>query len=289
MVRAAAMLAALVAGILLPQLAGWAVGIRWIVCAMLFLGFSGVPLSGFKPEKTHLRLFLAWPLFAVAGWFLLLPFGREAQLAGLLVGATPTATAAPVVTAILGGEAGFVTISLLGSNLVAALALPAILSLVGGGRIPSTIPFVLGTAGTVLVPLLLAVLARRVPGSEPVLRRARSAAFPLWVTALFLAAAKTSAFLRGPSGLPTSTAAAIVAGSGILCTGHFLTGRLLGGRARGLEAGQSLGQKNTLLTLWMGLAAFGPGAALGPASYILWHNLWNALQMAGRGRRLRSS
>ena len=289
MIRAAAMLAALVAGFLLPGLSGWAVGIRWILSVMLFLGFSGVPLIGFKPERAHLRLLLVWPLFAVAGWFLLEPFGREAQLAGLLVGATPTATAAPVVTAILGGEAAFVTISLLGSNLLAALVLPPVLAAVGGGRIPSTMPFLLGMASTVLVPLALALVSRRIPGSEPILRRARSASFPLWVVGLFLASAKASAFLRSPSGLPLRTTVAIVAGSGVLCVCHFLTGWALGGRERGLEAGQSLGQKNTLLTLWMGLAVFGPGAALGPASYILWHNLWNSLQMARRGRKLKRS
>jgi len=34
----------------------------------------------------------------------------------------------------------------------------------------------------------------------------------------------------------------------------------------------------------MGLVAFGPVAALGPTTYVLWHNLWNAFQLARKGR-----
>ena len=283
MVRAAAMLAALLAGSLLPGLSAWSWAIRWILLAMLFLGFSGVPLARLRPERAHLRILLAMPASAAAGWLLLAPFGRDAQLAGLLVGATPTATAAPVVTAILGGDAGFVAVSLLASSLAAALLLPPVLALAGAGRIPSPLPFVVSTAALVLAPLLAAALVRRVPKLRDLLPRMRRASFPLWVLALLLAAAKTSAFLRA-SRVPPSTLAAVAAGSGLLCAGHFLAGRALGGKARALEAGQSLGQKNTMLTLWMGLSAFGPVAALGPACYVLWHNLWNAFQMAARDR-----
>jgi BASS family bile acid:Na+ symporter len=77
---------------------------------------------------------------------------------------------------------------------------------------------------------------------------------------------------------------AIAGSSAFLCALQFSAGRILGGNARSLEASQSLGQKNTMLTLWLGMNAFGPVPALGPAFYVLWHNLWNAAQMARRGR-----
>jgi len=279
MFKALAILAAMGIGVLLPGLSSEAGWIRWILAAMLFLGFSGMPLDRLRPERAHLRLLLVWPPFMALGWWLLAPFGRDARLAGLLVSATPTATAAPVITGMLGGDVGFVSVSLLGSNLIAAFLLPPLLSLAGGGQIPSTLSFLAGTLALVLVPLALAILARRSRLVSGYLPRWRTASFPLWLAALALAGAKTSAFLRTH---PTrmGTVFAIAAGSALLCSLHFLAGRALGGERRALEAGQSLGQKNTMLTLWLGLSAFGPVPALGPAFYVLWHNLWNAAQMA---------
>jgi BASS family bile acid:Na+ symporter len=279
MLRALAILAAMGTGVLLPGLSAQAGWIRWILAAMLFLGFSGMPLGRLRPERAHLRLLLAWPFFMALGWLLLWPFGRDARLAGLLVAATPTATAAPVVTGLLGGDVGFVSVSLLGSNLISAFLLPPLLSLAGGGRIPSTLSFLAETLALVLVPLALAAIARRSPLVSGFLPRWRGASFPLWLAALVLAGAKTSEFLRSH---PTEigTVFAIAAGSAVLCSLQFLAGRVLGGERRALEAGQSLGQKNTLLTLWLGLSAFGPVPALGPAFYVLWHNIWNAFLMA---------
>jgi BASS family bile acid:Na+ symporter len=284
MLRALAILAAMGTGVLLPRLSAQAGWIRWILSAMLFLGFSGMPLGRLRPEKAHLRLLLAWPFFMALGWSLLWPFGRDGRLAGLLVAATPTATAAPVITGLLGGDVGFVSVSLLGSNLISAFLLPPLLSLAGGGRIPSTSSFLAETLALVLVPLALATIARRIPGTSGSLARWRRLSFPLWLAALVLAGAKTSEFLRTH---PTEigTVFAIAAGSALLCSLHFLAGRALGGKDRALEAGQSLGQKNTMLTLWLGLSAFGPVPALGPAFYVLWHNVWNAFQMARRGIR----
>jgi BASS family bile acid:Na+ symporter len=60
---------------------------------------------------------------------------------------------------------------------------------------------------------------------------------------------------------------------------QFFIGQRLGGSRYPQEAAQSLGQKNTMLTLWMALTFCGPVVALGPAFYVLWHNLWNAWQL----------
>lgn len=287
MLRASALALAIGCGALLPGLSAYAGWIRWLLFAMLFLGFSAMPLSRLRPEKAHLRLLLAWPLFIAFGWLLLLPFGRDAQLACLLVAATPTATAAPVITGMLGGDVGFVSVAFLGSNLIGAFLLPVILSLAGAGRIPSTLPFLAQTLVLVLLPLGLSIAVRRLPRSEIRLRPFRRLSFPLWLAALVLASAKTSGFMRSHRETGVGTVLAIAGGSALLCALHFLVGRSIGGEERALEAGQSLGQKNTMLTLWLGLSAFGPVPALGPAFYVLWHNLWNASQMARKDLRKR--
>lgn len=284
--RTIAILVALAAGILLPALAPWYSAMRWLLAAMLFLGFLGMPMSAMTPSRAHLRLLLVWPLFMGAGYAMLLPFGHDAAMAGLLVGATPTATAAPVITGFLGGSVGFVSFSLLASNLVAAVFLPPLLSGVSrSGRIPSTLSFALATMALVGIPLVLATLLRRLsPGAATWSKRLKNPSFALWLSVLVLAGAKTSAFFREAPSVPWITIAAIATGSFALCAGHFLIGRRLGAPDRELEAGQSLGQKNTMLTLWLGLSACGPVAALGPAFYVLWHNLWNGFQL-GTGKK----
>lgn len=282
--RAAALVVALLAGALLPQLGWLAFLIRWILVFMLFSGFLGMPLAQLHPRMVHLRLLLAWLVFPALGWLLLRPFGQEAAVAGLLVGATPTATAAPTITRLLGGHSGFVAFSFLGSNLLAMVALPLTLWFLeaplpqGAGR------FLAENIANVAVPLSVAALCHRAGWAVRLGRFLTPTVFPLWLGALLLALARTSAFVRSTS-CPTRTLLAVGGVSGILCLAHFALGRRLGGTRWALEAGQSLGQKNTMLTLWLGLASFGPVAALGPAWYVLWHNLWNAFQMVSRSDR----
>lgn len=281
--RTLAILVALAAGICLPGLASWYPAMRWLLAAMLFLGFLGMPMSAMSPERAHLKLLLAWPLFMGAGYLLLTPFGHDAALAGLLVAATPTATAAPVITGFLGGNVGFVSFSLLASNLVAVAFLPPLLAWISGsGRIPSMLPFALSTVALVGIPLALATLLRRLsPKVVAMSKRLKNPSFALWISMLVLAGAKTSAFFRETPSIPWTTIMAIATGSFALCAAHFLVGRRLGAPGRELEAGQSLGQKNTMLTLWLGLSV-SPVAALGPASYVLWHNIWNGIQLGAR-------
>ncbi len=286
MSRALGILLALGLGILVPQLSVFSEGIRWILCAMLYLGFLSMPLSGLRPRRAHLWILLAWPGFMLLGWFGLLPFGRTAALAGLLVAATPTATAAPVITGLLGGDVGFVSFAFLASNLLAAAFLPPLLACLStSGQIPSMLPFVVSTGALIGIPLGLAWVTRRwAKGFTAMALRLKSFRFGLWLIALVLAGAKTSHFLRSTSGIPWGQILAIASGSAVLCAAQFLIGKRLGGARFGMEAGQSMGQKNTMLTLWLGLSVCGPIAALGPAFYVLWHNLWNGFQL-GRSNR----
>ncbi|MBK9579370.1 MAG: hypothetical protein IPO40_20055 [Fibrobacteres bacterium] len=277
--RGAALLLAMAVGAFLPTLAPFSFLIRWILVFMLWAGFLGMPLSRLAPERSHLRLLMAWCLFPVLGWLLLRPLGPEAAIAGFLVGATPTATAAPTITRLLGGDAGYVSVSFLGSNLLAMILVPAILALMGSPLPHGAVRFFLENIAIVACPLALAAILHRARVASRIAPHLARVIFPLWLVALVLASAKTSAFLRH-STQPLSTILGIASVSGILCAGQFLLGRRIGGAEHALEAGQSLGQKNTMLTLWLGLATFGPLAALGPATYVLWHNLWNAAQMA---------
>ena len=75
------------------------------------------------------------------------------------------------------------------------------------------------------------------------------------------------------------TALLIALVSFLLCAVNFTLGKMLGGKEFSRESSQTLGQKNTTLTIFLALSFGTPESALGPVFYVLWHNLWNAFQM----------
>ena len=46
-----------------------------------------------------------------------------------------------------------------------------------------------------------------------------------------------------------------------------------------ISAGQALGQKNTVLAIWMAYTYLDPLSSVGPGSYVLWQNLFNSYQL----------
>ena len=46
-----------------------------------------------------------------------------------------------------------------------------------------------------------------------------------------------------------------------------------------VSGGQGLGQKNTVLAVWLALAYMHPIASIAPAAYIAWQNIINSWQL----------
>ena len=46
-----------------------------------------------------------------------------------------------------------------------------------------------------------------------------------------------------------------------------------------MSAGQAMGQKNTVVGIWIALMFLDPLAALAPGAYVIWQNLVNAWQI----------
>ncbi len=54
-----------------------------------------------------------------------------------------------------------------------------------------------------------------------------------------------------------------------------------------ITAGQAFGQKNTTLAIWMAQAYLVPVASMAPAAYIIWQNIFNAIQLAIAAKKAR--
>jgi BASS family bile acid:Na+ symporter len=67
---------------------------------------------------------------------------------------------------------------------------------------------------------------------------------------------------------------------------QFYIGRRIGRHCGDKIAGaQGLGQKNTVLAIWMSLTFLNPISAVGPAAYVAWQNTINSLQLYFKARK----
>lgn len=284
MSKAIAILIAIVLGATVPQLAGGVPALPWIIGVLLFISFCAMPRGTSRPTALHVRLIAsAWVLGGIA-CAALWQVDRGLAIGALLTGAAPTATAAPVVLAALGGDAVFAAVAVLGSNLLAAVAWPGLLALLQGADAPGDpLALFLRVAPVVLGPWLVArILVRVAPAAATRCAALMPHSFMLWLVGLGIISASAAAHLRhaGLHALLPPAATAVV-----LCVISFVVGARLGGAALRREGAQSLGQKNTALATWTALACAGPAATLVPVCYILCHNLWNAVQLARRRPR----
>jgi bile acid:Na+ symporter, BASS family len=280
--RTAAILIAFSLGALVPQAHTFSRAIPWLIVGMLFLVFLGTTWSRHTLRRSHAWILAANLLVGFLG-FALGHFvgGRDVALAGFFAGIAPTAAAAPVIISFMRRDVAYVTASFVITNLSIAALLPFLLPAVLGS-IDAALFARIGASVAVLVffPLLLAFIVRRIhPTATQWPARLRDVSFGAWMITLFLVMANASHFLRAQSGVSRTVLVEIAFVSLAVCAVNFALGRLLGGRLHAAEASQSLGQKNTSLTLWLALAYASPVVALGPTGYILWHNLWNAWQL----------
>lgn len=285
--RTAALVAAILIGVFLPQAHAFSWAIRPLIMAMLFIVFLQTKLSREALHRSHAVLLLANIAIGFAGWLAGGFLGRDVALAAFFAGITPTATAAPVIISFLRGRVDYVVAAFLLTNIAIAALLPIFLPVVLGQTAPEVFGHVFGSVAVVVfAPMLAGWLVRRIhPRAVEWPARLRTLSFSMWVTALFLITANASAFVRTQVDAPAKVLIQIAAISLLICAANFAIGALIGGREYRREASQSLGQKNTTFTIYMALTYASPLIALGPTCYVLWHNLWNSWQLHQMGRR----
>ena len=66
----------------------------------------------------------------------------------------------------------------------------------------------------------------------------------------------------------------------VICLVQFAFGRWWGGRfGDKVAGGQSLGQKNMALAIWLTQSFLNPLASVAPAAYVVWQNIVNSYQL----------
>ena len=283
LLRPAMIFIPLTLGMCFPELGRFNFLIRYLLMIMLFMVFLRLKLQDMRIKRSHFLILLVNLLIGISAYYLvwLLTADRNLAQGAFFVGITPTATAVAVVMGFLRGNVGYVITSFVVTNVGISLFLPGLLSWVCG---QASWEFILHVAETLIwvmiVPYIAARVVRRIhSASEKWPQKFATATFGLWSVCLFVIAAAAADFLRQNPDLSRWIILEIALIALLICAVNFAVGYFLGEKGLRREASQSLGQKNTTLTIYLALLYAGPLAAMGVISYVLWHNSYNAVQL----------
>lgn len=260
-----------------------------LIFAQLLLTFCKVEPRDLKPVRWHWWLlmfqFLACVIVALVLVYVPMPeIYRDVFEGAMVCLICPTATAAAVITGKLGGNAGSLTTYTLLSNILAAIVVPLVFPIV---EVRAEVSFfsacsriLVKVFPLLLFPFILSWLLRVfLPKVQQYLANFSNLAFYLWGIALAIVSGQTVRSLVN-SDAPGSVKILIALAALIVCCVQFYLGKRIGGHYNErISGGQALGQKNTVLAIWMAYTYLNPLSSVGPGSYVLWQNIINSWQL----------
>ena len=276
----------LVGGLFHSQLAPLGAWLPASVALMLSITFIGIETARLKPQRMHLWVLLGIQLIGLGFWGIARLMGYPVVAESLFFcGIAPVAIAAPVIVNLLKGNVEFTTTALVLSHLVFALLTPLLMPMVvqveGFCYSELAIEVAMQLATVLGIPAAVAIVLRWLyPPCKAWTAKLRDVSLGIWIMNLtIIAGVGTQRVLEMDISwwhmLP------LILGSLLVCVTGFVAGYRLGGRGLKRECSQCMGQKNTILTLYIASQWYvHPLAYIGPAFYVFFHNIANALQIA---------
>jgi len=257
----------------------------YLIFVMLFLTYCNLKMDDVRLSKLHAWMISIQVLGSLAVYFLLSPFNVILAQGAMICVLAPTGTAAPVITGMLKGNVASVTAYSLLSNMTIALVAPIIFAFVGSYQ---TMPFLDSLWAIsqkvmflLLSPFLTALFLRRfAPKINAAIGKRSGLSFYLWSVALCVVSGRTVSFILLQTNSNHLIEVLVAIAAFIVCAAQFLVGRKIGRLYNEtIAGGQGLGQKNTILAIWMAQTYLNPIASLGPGAYVLWQNIVNSYQV----------
>lgn len=260
----------------------------YVIFVMLYITFTKIQLREFRPHTWHFVLQIIRTLLsALVVLIIAYVSNPEARLIweGIFICVIcPTAAAAPVITDKLGGNIASMTVYMIIANCFTCVIIPLFFPMVEkGANITFALAFwrVLQRVLMVLVlPLCLAMLTRRfLPKVVSWLRQRPNIPFYLWSFNLSIVMGLTVKMLT-TTRLHGTTLVLLFVLPLLVCFVLFGIGKLVGGAfGDSIDGGQALGQKNTVVGIWLMLSFLNPTAVIAPCAYVIWQNIVNAVQL----------
>lgn len=265
---------------------------------ILYVTFCKVDFRKLVPVRWHLWVGVFQLLFVAIIVGVILVFEVKGNglillesILACIIG--PCAAAAAVVTLKLGGSLEEMTTYIFLSNFLCAALIPICFPLIepgnGMGFMASFLLILYKVCVILVVPMLLAYITKHF---KPLHRfyewliGVRDLSFYLWGCSLTIVTGTTMKnIVHADAGVPFLI---LIAALGFLvCVLQFAVGRYIGHFFKStVNAGQSLGQKNTAFAIWIAYTYLNPLASVGPGCYILWQNLINSVEIWYYGKHV---
>lgn len=263
----------------------------YLLFLMLLITYCKAPFSQFRPNRFSWALLFVQIIGSIMVYLALLPLGTTLAQATFMCVFCPTATAAPVITGMLGGSVTRLTTFSIISNMSVALLAPILFSFIGNchntGFTLQFISICSHILPLLITPLILAYILRHsFPKVHQVISSKQSISFYLWAIGLFIVVGRAVTFVMNEPSERIPEIVLIAVFSCLVCCLQFYIGRKTGAKyGDKIAGGQGLGQKNTILAIWMALTYLNPLASIGPAAYVFWQNTINSWQIYNKTRR----
>lgn len=258
-----------------------------LVFTMLFLNYTAIDV-----KKMHVSGLDGWLLtlqmaMSVGFYWLMLKCGlNEIMAQGVLIGIlTPVAAAVVVISCALGANRETVTTYTILDNLAVSIMAPIIFSFIGQHQ---DMPFLQSfwhvfwrIAPQIVLPFIVAlVLQKFAPKVNAFFCKYKGLSLYVWAFTLTLVLGKTFHDILTNPDTDWGMLAWMCLISAILCAILFGLGKWIGHHYGDTVAGgQLFGQKNTSFGIWMTIEYLNPMAAVFPAIYSVWQNIFNSYQM----------
>lgn len=256
-----------------------------LIFLMLFVTFCRVKPRQMKPSMLHVWLLLFQTVVCIGVYLALLPLNDIVAQGAMICVLAPVAMAAVVIGGMLGANvATMATYSLL-CNMAIALLAPVILTFTGTGTCTFT-QILARIAPLLVMPFAAAQFCRFVfPKAAQWVGDHSQISFYMWLASLLVIIGRTTAFIIDLHDASLSTELWLAFAALVICLVQFKVGRMLGRRYGDPAAGgQSLGQKNTVLAVWMAQSFLNPISSIAPTAYIVWQNFVNSYQIWRKDR-----
>ncbi len=262
---------------------------------ILYVTFCKVDFKRLRPVRWHFWIALQQMVFVGALMSFILGFGIRGQalimLEAVMVSIiSPCASAAAVVTAKLGGDLEEMTTYTFLSNFLSALLIPLCFPLFPDNGscsvemefLPVFLKILWKVSAVLVLPMVLALLTKLfLPRFQQWIASIKDLSYYLWGCSLVVVTGTTVMHIA-EAWEQTSVffLLSIAFMALILCIVQYATGRYIGHYFnKVVEAGQSLGQKNTAFAIWTATAFLNPLSSVGPGCYILWQNTINSIEI----------
>ena len=284
----------MIVGALLCREMAWAEDIThgWLtpmfIASMLFITFCRVDARKIRFSWLHLWLLLFQVVGSFAIYYALSWTDIVIAQGGMICVLAPVAMGAVVIGGMLGANLESMAAYSLLCNIFIAFFAPFMLHTYGNGEC-TMMQILQRVAPMLIAPFLAGQLCRlTMPKVSGWIANHSQISFYIWLMSLIVIIGRTTCFIID-NGENRMVQIALAAVALVICLSQFMLGRYLGRFAGDAAAGgQSLGQKNTVLAVWMSQSFLDPVSCVAPTAYIVWQNIVNSYQLYLKGKAEKS-